>query len=210
MGVNKLMYYGRTVFDISDSTVTPQNLLAGTVAYNAAGDRIVGTYYPPQTFTVSPSVTWNYKDGSKINTDGSYWNLGRTSGGADIYYAIAEFDLASVLAGRTIRSVKFYVKCSGGNSTNCPAGAVISKSDTLASCEAAGQNPTGTNTLNRNDTTNYLEFDLTGDADVLQQAGVSYVLLSQVGTTNSTYKTMYTYTAAASNAPYMVIETGGA
>lgn len=45
MGPNKVILSGGTVLmDITDSTVTPETLLRGVVAYNAAGERIVGTY----------------------------------------------------------------------------------------------------------------------------------------------------------------------
>lgn len=40
---------GTTLMDISDSTVTEDALLDGAVAYNAAGDQIVGTMRSPTT-----------------------------------------------------------------------------------------------------------------------------------------------------------------
>ena len=43
MGVNKVEYFGETLIDITDSTVTPESMASGTIAYNAAGERIVGT-----------------------------------------------------------------------------------------------------------------------------------------------------------------------
>lgn len=42
MAVNKVDYFGETLIDISDSTVSPSNLLYGTVAYNAEGEKITG------------------------------------------------------------------------------------------------------------------------------------------------------------------------
>lgn len=52
MGVNKVQYGSQVLLDISDATVTPDTLLTGESAYNAAGERIVGTldmnlYVPP-------------------------------------------------------------------------------------------------------------------------------------------------------------------
>ena len=44
MAVNKVVYDGRVLIDISDSTVTPETLAEGVVAYNAKGERIVGTH----------------------------------------------------------------------------------------------------------------------------------------------------------------------
>lgn len=44
MSVNKVqLANGETIIDISDSTVTPETLAEGVVAYNAKGERIVGT-----------------------------------------------------------------------------------------------------------------------------------------------------------------------
>lgn len=42
MGVNRVDYGENTIIDITDSTVTEENLLAGMVAYGADGERIVG------------------------------------------------------------------------------------------------------------------------------------------------------------------------
>ena len=44
MAVNKVDYFGNTLIDISDSTVTSSNLLESIIAYDAAGNRIVGKY----------------------------------------------------------------------------------------------------------------------------------------------------------------------
>ena len=55
MGVNKVIYDGDTLMDITDSTVTEETLMEGAVAYNAAGERIVGglspVLYTPQELT---------------------------------------------------------------------------------------------------------------------------------------------------------------
>ena len=44
MAVNKVVYGTTVIIDISDSTVTPATLAEGVIAYNAKGERIVGTY----------------------------------------------------------------------------------------------------------------------------------------------------------------------
>lgn len=41
-GVNKVIYGGETIIDISDSTVTEDTLAKGVVGYGASGERIVG------------------------------------------------------------------------------------------------------------------------------------------------------------------------
>lgn len=43
MAVNKVIYGNRVIIDISGSTVTPETLAAGVIAFNARGERIVGT-----------------------------------------------------------------------------------------------------------------------------------------------------------------------
>ena len=43
MGVNKVVYGGRTVVDMTDTTATADTVLAGYTAYGADGERIVGT-----------------------------------------------------------------------------------------------------------------------------------------------------------------------
>lgn len=42
MAIGKVDYYGETLMDITDSTVTPDSLGEGKIAYNAKGERIVG------------------------------------------------------------------------------------------------------------------------------------------------------------------------
>lgn len=42
MGVNRVVYGNKTLIDLSDSTVTPETLLEGVIAYNSKGERIIG------------------------------------------------------------------------------------------------------------------------------------------------------------------------
>ena len=50
MNVNKVEFAGRTLMDISDSTVRPEDLLKDETAYNAAGKQIRGTLVPGDMF----------------------------------------------------------------------------------------------------------------------------------------------------------------
>lgn len=43
MGVNKVEVNGSTILDLTGDNVTPEALLVGVIAHNAAGERIVGT-----------------------------------------------------------------------------------------------------------------------------------------------------------------------
>lgn len=42
MAVNKVVFGNTTIMDISDSTVTPNNMLTGTKAYGANGEPVIG------------------------------------------------------------------------------------------------------------------------------------------------------------------------
>ena len=42
MGVNKVEYGGRTLIDLTNDTVTPETLVKGATAHNAAGEQIEG------------------------------------------------------------------------------------------------------------------------------------------------------------------------
>ena len=43
MAINKVVYHGDVLIDLTMLTVTPETLAEGTVAINAAGELIVGT-----------------------------------------------------------------------------------------------------------------------------------------------------------------------
>lgn len=49
MAVNKVEVNGETVLDLSQDSVTPEQLAQGVTAHNAAGEQIVGTYAAPVT-----------------------------------------------------------------------------------------------------------------------------------------------------------------
>lgn len=42
MAINKVVYNNRVLMDITDTTATPENMLSGTIAYGADGNKIVG------------------------------------------------------------------------------------------------------------------------------------------------------------------------
>lgn len=52
MAVNKVVYGGETLVDLSDATVTPDTLAAGATAYNAAGVKITGTMEAGEAISV--------------------------------------------------------------------------------------------------------------------------------------------------------------
>ena len=56
MGVNKVVYGGKTLVDMTDATATPETVLEGYTAYGANGTRIVGTASATKRREVSISL----------------------------------------------------------------------------------------------------------------------------------------------------------
>ena len=52
MAVNKVEVNGETVLDLSQGSVTPEQLAQGATAHNAAGEQITGTYTAPVTSVI--------------------------------------------------------------------------------------------------------------------------------------------------------------
>ena len=52
MAVNKVEVNGETVLDLSQDSVTPEQLAQGATAHNAAGEQITGTYTAPVTSVI--------------------------------------------------------------------------------------------------------------------------------------------------------------
>ena len=53
MGVNKVLYGGKTVVDLTDATASPDTVLAGYTAYGADGNKIFGTASTGASLTVT-------------------------------------------------------------------------------------------------------------------------------------------------------------
>ena len=75
MAVNKVIYDGRTLIDISDSTVDSSSMLSGVIAYAANGDKIVGQASINDMFargrkvyTVLKSSDWVQSNGEFVQT----------------------------------------------------------------------------------------------------------------------------------------------
>lgn len=73
MAVNKVEVNGETKLDLTQDTVTPENLLSGATAHNAAGERIVGAVAPVR-YDAAQSLT----DGQKTQARG---NINAAPGG---------------------------------------------------------------------------------------------------------------------------------
>lgn len=70
MAVSKVIYYDKVLIDITDSTVTPETLLEGVVAYNAKGERIVGRMKPGSSPGSGSTVTVTDDGNGNVVIDG--------------------------------------------------------------------------------------------------------------------------------------------
>lgn len=66
MAVNKVEINGETKLDLTQDTVTPENLLSGATAHNAAGERISGAVAPVR-YDVAQDLTSNQKTQARKN-----------------------------------------------------------------------------------------------------------------------------------------------
>ena len=76
MGVNKIIYGGKTLVDMTDATATPETVLEGYTAYGANGARIVGTASATKRREQTVSVSGVTADATVIigGTPGSDYN----------------------------------------------------------------------------------------------------------------------------------------
>lgn len=82
MGVNKVVYGSVSIIDISDSTVTPDTLAKDATAYDAAGEKIVGTMESSDTTALEAALETKI---TKVpapqyivdDNDVAHWNTGK-------------------------------------------------------------------------------------------------------------------------------------
>lgn len=83
MGINKVIYNGQVLIDLTSATVTPETLLEGTIAFNSAGEQIVGTLVISGGYINRVPISIN-ADGTIYNGGLGYKNKTRVrSGGAE-------------------------------------------------------------------------------------------------------------------------------
>ena len=66
MAVNKVEVNGETKLDLTQDTVTPENLLSGATAHNAAGEQISGAVAPVR-YDVAQDLTSDQKKQARDN-----------------------------------------------------------------------------------------------------------------------------------------------
>ena len=89
MGINKVIYNGQVLIDLTSSTVTPETLVEGTIAFNSAGEQIVGTLVISGGYTNQVPISINadgtiyngigYKNGYRIRSGGEEQAFGGAS-----------------------------------------------------------------------------------------------------------------------------------
>ena len=94
MAVNKVIYDGRTLIDISDSTVDSSSMLSGVIAYAANGDKIIGQASINDMFAKGRKVYTVLKSSDWVQSNGEFVQTVQ----ADVLeseYGIAQVSLSS-------------------------------------------------------------------------------------------------------------------
>lgn len=68
MAVNKVQINGETKLDLTQDTVTPETLLKGTTAHNAAGEVITGSMGEIKSYTATIGTTWTEDSDTGVKT----------------------------------------------------------------------------------------------------------------------------------------------
>lgn len=118
MGVNKVIYNGQVLIDLTSSTVTPETLLEGTIAFNSAGEQIVGTLVISGGFTNQVPISIN-ADGTIYNGVGYKEGYRVRSGGTEVEYNATCTGFIPVKAGDIVRTKGWNFKnANNGNALN--------------------------------------------------------------------------------------------
>lgn len=96
--VNKVVVNGVTRLDLTEDSVTPQTLLAGATAHNAAGEQIEGTYLGSDlSLGITGATVGQIAKITAVDTDGkpTAWEPVDmpTGGGGETWEKIAEIEL---------------------------------------------------------------------------------------------------------------------
>lgn len=68
MAVNKVKINGEVKLDLTQDTVTPESLLFGVTAHNAAGEGITGSMGSVKTYTATIGTTWVEDSNTGVKT----------------------------------------------------------------------------------------------------------------------------------------------
>lgn len=102
MAVNKVEVNGETKLDLTQDTVTPENLLSGATAHNAAGERISGAVAVAEASTTTPKAPGTaavgteqkYARGDHVHPLQAEYEAKLLWGGANILGGVSPIDAA--------------------------------------------------------------------------------------------------------------------
>lgn len=124
MAVNKVEYAGKVLLDLTEDTVTPENLLAGAVAHDSSGQRIVGTMIQSSGIDTSDATALSedivsgktaYVDGKKVTGSMVTLNASKpTVGMGRVTISKYNGDLYMTLNSVSLDNASAYIK-KGGN-----------------------------------------------------------------------------------------------
>lgn len=109
MPVNKVEYFGETLIDISDSTISPEKVLKGEIGYNKAGTRFVGTAESAAKPVIKPlEVTSNGTYTAPAGVDGySPVTVNVSSGGGEIAYVNLTIDASYLIVSYICKNTQY-------------------------------------------------------------------------------------------------------
>ena len=116
--VNKVIYGGNTLIDLSEDTVSPDKLMEGYTAHDKTGAQIVGTATGGGGAT-EPYIEETYNDSGNLTNVVMH---GYTSIGNYAFYGCSSLALTSLPAGITSINDSAFSNCSNLALTSLPAG----------------------------------------------------------------------------------------
>lgn len=193
MGVNKVVFGAVAIMDISDSTVTPENMVEGVTAYDKTGEKITGTIpHEDRAYGQSPKVEGSnmylsYAASYEKRVIGDGKQLKITSSLSNFGDATAD----DVAAGKTFTSaaglkVTGTMEASGGGQY-CWKKCAVKKN-----CELTTES-LGTTEPDDCGSTNYASYTITDDGYFQLNSGTSTLQYYHLPTGATNGKTKYIY-----------------
>ena len=144
--VNKVIYGGNTLIDLSEDTVSPDKLMEGYTAHDKTGAQIVGTATGGGGAT-EPYIEETYNDSGNLTNVVMH---GYTSIGNYAFYGCSSLALTSLPAGITSISNSAFYNCSNLALTSLPAGTTSIGNYAFSNCSnlALTSLPAGITSIN--------------------------------------------------------------
>ena len=194
--VNKVIYGGNTLIDLSEDTVSPDKLMEGYTAHDKTGAQIVGTATGGGGAT-EPYIEETYNDSGNLTNVVMH---GYTSIGNYAFYGCSSLALTSLPAGITSISNSAFYNCSNLALTSLPAGTTSIGNYAFSNCSnlALTSLPAGITSIS-----NYAFYNCTGLTTITFE-GTPTTIASNVfyGCANLTTINVPWAEGAVANAPW--------